>query len=259
MNHPTADQSALKETQDEDGLLSSYEFVLLANGNMELMRQRFYISCFQALFDVFTLVLFSHFLGRAIKLLHKCPHSVPVWCITFQTLTGVCVGIAGVSSYMPGGFNCRTMIFILLTNIVSFSILMSTCLIFRLYYAMQIRWIVYLVIPLSLTYGALLTQALVTCKTTNDEYEGCKLILPSYLGIVRNAIDMFINLLLSLAFLKVIHNYHVRLKAKSWEKLKSDGIHYTTAIIGSNLVFTILIMCNAAGGLSNIFFTMDCK
>jgi hypothetical protein len=63
MNHPTADQSALKETQDEDGLLSSYEFVLLANGNMELMRQRFYISCFQALFDVFTLVLFSHFLG----------------------------------------------------------------------------------------------------------------------------------------------------------------------------------------------------
>jgi hypothetical protein len=245
---------------DPNGDLNSYEYIAIAADYPELARQRFSATAVQIIVDVVTFTMFTHLFIRALVLLYVRRHSLPNWCLVVQMASGFIYGCLALPAYLPFGLGCTK-----ITHLASFcislsSMLTTTYLLCQAYYANQRdARIKYFGAPLVLFSNISWIVVFFDSHSENTDKIGCVLYYPPYLPLLKGLTDVFVNSVLSAAFIRIIHQQYVKFGSSCWYKLRKEGIQYSLGIIASNLTCASIITTNILGETDQIIFLLDCK
>jgi hypothetical protein len=252
--------ASLELLDDPHGELGSYDYMMLAIHQPEILHQRFVISCLQLLVDVTILCLAIHLLRRAVKLVISRPRVVPIRCLIIQCLLGVIFGLVALTSYFPSGAGCATTIWVAGCGVVLSGCLATICILYHVYYVYEADTIVlYVGIPLSTlhTIVCFILGSQSTIFNSNDT--GCTVVFIDEFPAVRSLPDILAKFALSVAFILVIYKNYKRYGSKCWTMLLSDGIQYASLVILSNVICAIVIISEFSPLHTQPFLLFDCK
>jgi hypothetical protein len=246
--------------EDPNGVLNGYEYIAIAADYPALARQRFSATAVQIIGDVVIFMIFTHLFIRALVILRARKHSLPCWCLFFQMASGFIYGCLAVPAYLPFGLGCFQ-IACLASFFISISSMMATAyLLCQAYYANQCDTrIKYFGAPLVLAGSITWVVVFFDSHSENTNDKACVLRYPTYLPLLRGLADISVNTILSVAFIRIIHQQYVKFGSSCWYKLRNDGIQYSLWVIASNLICAISTTTNILGEASQMIFLADCK
>ncbi|RKP05660.1 hypothetical protein THASP1DRAFT_25876 [Thamnocephalis sphaerospora] len=116
------------------------------------------------------------------------------------------MGCIGISSYLPGGSGCHTVVWTASFCISVSGMMTTACLLCQAYHVnRRDRRILYASGPLTLLSCITWLTVWIDSQITNSDDIGCTIHYPQYLPYLRGAVDIFVNSMLSIAFLRIVH------------------------------------------------------
>ncbi|RKP04730.1 hypothetical protein THASP1DRAFT_33466 [Thamnocephalis sphaerospora] len=158
---------------------------------------------------------------------------------------------------MPGGTSCRQAVWYASSTTTLSSLCVSVTLLQKAYLAHgRSKWLLFaggaFLLPQPLTAYILLVSPIHMAPSI-----GCSATYPSYFPWVKFAVDAPINILLSAAFIKVVHQQYRRLGSAAWAHLFRNGIQTMCAIVLANFVCMFCVAFEVLGLFSEMFVAFD--
>ncbi|KAI9592987.1 hypothetical protein BDF19DRAFT_450051 [Syncephalis fuscata] len=219
------------------GEVSTWEF-LLQHTNREDAQQRAFSCYIQGFINTIFLVVFVRNTWHASKLIYYKHTSSASWCCFLQAFMGLIVEGINVLAILPGAVPCRLTIWMSSLGMVVSSICVSICLLIRAYIIADRSRV--LLVP-----------------STNTVEFACIVTFPSYFPWYRFVLDITINCIFSIIFLRVIIAQYRKVGSDCWKKLKVDGVVYLFGVVLSNIFCAIVTAFKLAGDLSEMTFLFD--
>ncbi|KAI9594678.1 hypothetical protein BDF19DRAFT_444510 [Syncephalis fuscata] len=225
------------------GEMSLGDFVLLSAGADEV-RQKVHSNFIQLLLTTTIFWTFLRNVWHAGRLVWSSHTSVASWCCFLQALMGI--------------YRVWLTNWIYAFGLMVSSICVSICLLLRAYViTSHNRVLLILGVAFTLPLPGILWIFWTRSVSTITPNEACITIYPPYLPWIRFMIDMPINSIFSIVFLRVVINQYRAMGNECWQKVKSDGIIYLFGVILSNTICAVVTAFELAGNWSEIFFYLD--
>jgi hypothetical protein len=227
---------------------------------MEDARVRIHSHFLQAIITMPVFVVFLRNFWRAIGLVYYKRDSIASWCCFFQTLIDVISGVVDLATIFSGGLSCRAANWAYSLGIAISSLCVSVCLLMREYIITdRSRWLLAVGILLILPLPSIVWIFWVDSPNMNTVDGACLAMFPDYLPWFRLILDISINSLFSIVFLRVVIQQYSTIDNQCWKELQSDGLTYLICMGISNISCALIIAFQLAGGMSEMFFFFDCK
>ncbi|KAI8056556.1 hypothetical protein BDF22DRAFT_666868 [Syncephalis plumigaleata] len=242
---------------DPSGETSVWDY-LQTYESLDDARRRVYSNDIQVFMNATMFAVFLRNTWRAILLVKHKPASTASWCCLIQAGMGVATQIVNLSTVFPNGATCRTCNWVYSTGITVSSICVSICLLLRAYVITNRSRLLLLVgILLMLPLPGTIWIFWVASLSQNSPDYACTSIFPWYLPWFRLGLDMSINSVFSIIFLRVIIQQYKKMGNGCWKKLQSDGIIYLCCVVLSNILCALIVAFKIIGGLSEMMFIYD--
>ncbi|KAI9599406.1 hypothetical protein BDF19DRAFT_428635 [Syncephalis fuscata] len=242
-----------------DGEVSVWDFILQYK-NAEDAQRHIYSNFLQIHINVFFGLIFARNSWRSLLLIYSNSKSLASWACFIQCFTGVVATLSNLSSNFPGGPRCRVNIWVTSFGLMTSSICISTCLLMRAY-ATQNRdkRILYggilLIIPHFATIYIIWTQSIML----NSPHGSCLVHFPFYYPWLRFFLDVSLNIVFSIIFLKVVYRQYLTHGTACWRQLSSDGLIYLLSVVFANISCAFFTAFSLLGEYSDMSFVFDCR
>ncbi|KAI9594716.1 hypothetical protein BDF19DRAFT_93678 [Syncephalis fuscata] len=242
---------------DPRGEQSVWDF-LLEHTSLEDARNRAHSNFIQTVFNTVFMTIFFRNSWRAFKLIRHRTKSVANWCCFLQAVMGIIMALNAISSIFPGGSRCRINVWVSSFGMAVSSACVSVCLLTKAYAVQKkSRLILIIGILLIIPQLGILWIAWVMTSAQNSVQAACTAHFPSFAPWYRFVLDIAINILFSIIFLRVVIRQYKALGSKCWKKLKRDGLFYLIGVVFSNMICAIITASSIFGPIGEMMFLLD--
>jgi hypothetical protein len=243
-------------TLHPDGEKNAVQFIMEAQGSLKEMQQRYASLVFQCTCSAFTAYVFIYNTIISARQFYRRRTLLAICCL-IQALAGIAYSASNLLFFSPFHVTCRHEVWIATFGIIVSNLCTFTILLQKAYIACNHnRWLLTLGIILMMPQPQLLYFFWTSPIMVRDDY-GCVLNHPTFLPWLKLAVDLPINLVLSLIFIAAIHRQYRQFGSEAWRKLIHDGTRSMCAVLISNIVCMFGIAFSLAGPQSDVFFVID--
>jgi hypothetical protein len=239
------------------GEMNTFEYVMLANGDLDELRARSTGARIQLLANAIANYVFVRNLWLSIRMLMRRSNVIPHWCCFFQSIFGVIYTICALMLGMPGGPSCRVALWVIGVGLTVSPICVSIILLQKAYIVcgqnrMFLIFGSILIIPqLATWYYAWTSPAIMVPDI------GCRVVYVSYYPWLKFGIEAPTVVLFSVVFLKVVYQQYRMFGSEAWVRLARNGIQTMCLIIFCNFICMLLAAINLFGAFSQTFIILD--
>ncbi|RKP24333.1 hypothetical protein SYNPS1DRAFT_23576 [Syncephalis pseudoplumigaleata] len=212
----------------------------------------------QGAMNVILICIFLRNTYCALKMLYYRPRGIANWCCFLQAAAGVALGYVSLSALLTSFSTCRHIGWVAAFGLVVSSICVNICLLIKAY-AVQRRskLLLLLGILLIMPNGVTIWVAWFESPVFNTIDHACIMIFPEFYPIFKASLDIFINVLFSTIFLRVVIGQYRTFGSQCWKRLSSDGMLYLMIVCLSNLLTGIFTTITLLGPMREMVFIVD--
>ncbi|RKP08309.1 hypothetical protein THASP1DRAFT_29883 [Thamnocephalis sphaerospora] len=239
------------------GELGTIDYVLQAQDNLQDMRMRARGVFIQTATICVVGYVFLRNCIISVQITRRRPYVLSHWCCVVQAASGIGYTICAILLIVPGGLSCRQALWYACTTISLSSLCVSVTLLQRAYLAHgRSRRLLVLGISFILPQP-IAAYIMWTSPISMAPSIGCILLYPYYFPWVKFALDAPINILLSVAFIMVVHKQYQRFGSAAWAQLVRNGTQTMCAIVLANFICMFSVAFEVFGLFSEMFLAFD--
>ncbi|RKP08147.1 hypothetical protein THASP1DRAFT_30044 [Thamnocephalis sphaerospora] len=225
--------------------------------SLKEQRERVTGAYLQRSISVGMVILFMYCGWITIRLMRTRPRAIASICCLLQATVGITYSLIAVSTLFPGGATCWASVWAAAVAIAVNDGCVSTVILQKAYVVHQRpRWMLVFgpLIGISIPIIAYTT---VTSPAVLGPTCACGFLYPPYYLWMRFGFYFPMDVVFSIAFIRVVYRQYRDVKAKLWKRLMQDGIQVILCMATSHLICLLLVTFDVVGSFSVMVIMID--
>jgi hypothetical protein len=239
------------------GEYNAIEFMEKLSGDMEAMYSFYFSTGRQTITNAICTLLFFRNLRISIRMIAMRPNALVGWCCAMQSIVGLIMMFACLSIVFPSGCSCRELTWIGSVCLTISAWCTGSVLLQKAYLVHdRNRWLltigIILLLPQMYTCYIFWTTPIIMHPSFS-----CFMVYSDSFPVIKAAIDIPINVIFSVIFIRVVYQQYRKFGADAWARLAREGIQTMCMVVAVNISCMLIVLFELLGTFSSHFIIID--